>query len=304
MPLEAQTTDQPSQTLPYADTLAPNSRPALSATSDMPKFTAAEPVEATPVDTEVKPADAPDTSDAKPEGEANVEPTKIDGEEQDKTSPQARAAYARERNRRQAAERESAELKATVTQLVEAVSKLTTRDQPKEDQRPVRDTFDTPDAYDTALETWAGKRAASAAKAEFEAGQAKQDRERQASTLVDAYQERKTAFEADHPDFDDLVMDDGLKISPAMSQAILEAEDGPAIAYHLAQNPDMAERLAKLSPAQAVYEIGKISTRLANPPRPRAEPIRPLSARNSAAEKSPSEMSMDEYAAYRKSRAN
>jgi hypothetical protein len=89
-----------------------------------------------------------------------------------------------------------------------------------------------------------------------------------------------------------------------MASVITTRPDGPQIAYYLGQNPEVAERLSKLSPAQAALEIGRISLRLSNPPKPKPEPIRPLAARNSAGPKSPDEMSMEEYAAYRKTRVN
>lgn len=307
MPLEARTTDQPSTKPPFADTLGPNRAPALSASSDVPiivdltKPNAIEEAEkagkAAPVDKPEKADDAADTS-GKTEGEANTQPKpqgEEGGEEKDQTSPQQRAAFARERNRRQAAEREAAETRAQIAQLAETVAKLVDRDQPKTDAQPARDAFDSPEAYDKALIEWSTRRATEAANVEAKASQARAERARQTETLIKTYEGRKSSFEADHPDFDDVVLNDDLQISPPMSQAILEAEDGPAIAYHLGQNPEVAERISKLSPAQAVYEIGKISTKLATPPAPKREPIRPIGTRNTAAERTPDEMSMDEY---------
>lgn len=310
MPVTASTTDTPSTKPPFADVLVKHSIP-LSATSDMPvidltKPNAIEQAEKAEVDTEAKPQDTGETSGEKPEGEADAQPTKQEGgEEGDKTSPQQRAAFARERNRRQAAEQRATSLETQVAQLAQAVAKLTGEaDRPKDDPRPDRDAFDTPAAYDTALEDWAGRRATEVAVTEAKAQQVRELQARQVKAQLDTYNERKSAFEADHADFDDVVMTDDLQISPAMSQAILEAEDGPAIAYYLGQNPEMAERISKLSPTQAVRELGRISAKLENPPKPKPDPIRPLASRNSGGEKSPDDMSMDEYAAYRKAKAN
>jgi len=81
-----------------------------------------------------------------------------------------------------------------------------------------------------------------------------------------------------------------------MAHAILNAEDGPALAYHLGQNPELAERIAKLDPIQAVTELGRISARLvAKPLTPKPNPIRPLGARANAGPKSPDDETMDEY---------
>lgn len=311
---------RPGTSQPYADVLQNVSRPSLSADSDMPVIDLAKPGQGDPdaaekaaaepgIDEAKTAAENDGTSETKPEGEADAQPKpkgEEGGEERDQTSPQQRAAFARERNRRQAAERDAAALKTQVAQLAEAVSKLTgEKDPPKEPERPVRETFDSPDAFEKALESYVAEKARveakAAAKVEFE----QQQQEDRSKALLSTYQERKSAFEADHPDFEELVYSDDVKISPAMTQAILEAEDGPAIAYHLGQNPDVAERISGLSPAQQVFEIGRISVKLVAPaPKPKPEPIRPLNTRNTAGPKDPSEMNMDEYAAHRKAKAN
>jgi hypothetical protein len=310
MPLGPQTTDTPSTATPYADVLSNNARPALNATSDMPIIRnlngpqAGEDAEgegdtAPPVDTGAKPDKTDGTSGDNPEGEADGAPNKeAAGEETDKTSPQQRAAFARERNRRQAAEREAAETRAQVAKLVETVENLAKQvNPPKDDARPTREAFDDPNAYDKALEDWAGRRAADKATADAQAAQQRQEAARRTESVVNTFKERQAAFEADHPDFEDVVYADDIKISPVMSQAILEAEDGPAIAYYLGQNPEAAERISQLSPASAIREIGRISARLEAPPaKPKPAPVRPLTSRNNGGPKSPDEMSMEEYA--------
>lgn len=298
MPMTAGTTDTPSTAPPFADTLGPNRAPATSATSDRPVI-APEAEETPTVDSEGKAANTEETAAENAAGEADGEPNKTAGEDGDKTPPQQRAAFARERNRRQAAEQRATALETKFDQLLETVSKLVPKNEPKADPRPTRDKFEDPDAYDQALVDWSARAAKTVALQEASVAQQTAERERQFNGLRDAYAERVSQFEADHPDYEDVVMSDDLKISAAMSQVILEAEDGPAIAYHLGQNPDVAERLAKLSPAQAALEIGKISTRLANPPKPRPEPIKPLAARNSAGPKSAADESMEEYGARR-----
>ena len=50
----------------------------------------------------------------------------------------------------------------------------------------------------------------------------------------------------------------------------MSSEDGPAIAYYLGQNPEAAERISKLAPVQAVYEIGRIASK-PSPARPEAQ---------------------------------
>lgn len=303
---------RPGTAQPYADVLLNVGKPSLSADSDMPVIDLAKPGQGegesgdgSGIDAATAAADTGETSGAKPEGEADAQPSKAGGEEKDQTSPQQRAAFARERNKRQAAETRAQALESQVAKLAEAVAKLTeTKEPPKEAPRPTRDAFADPDAYEQALESWVERRATEKAKAETQAEFTKQQQDSRAKTLLDAYRDREASFEADHPDYQDLVYSDDVKITPVMSQAILEAEDGPAIAYHLGQNPEMAERIAGLTPAQQAIELGRLSVKLATPPpKPKPEPIRPLNTRNSAGPKSPTEMTMDEYAEYRKSKS-
>lgn len=308
---------RPGTAQPYADVLQNVGKPSLSAGSDMPLVVdltkpgqgdgeqAGDDASGAGIDAPKDPKETGVTAEPKPAGEADGQPKEGAGEEGDKTSPQQRAAFARERNRRQAAETRATALETQVAKLTEAVTKLVGDKEPKEDPRPARDAFDNPDAYDKALEGWVERRATDKATRDTEARFERQQQDGQRQALVDVYTARETTFRADHPDFEDTVYADDVKITPAMTQAILEAEDGPAIAYHLGQNPEVAERIAGLSPAQQVTELGRISVKLATPPpKPKPEPIRPLNVRQAAGPKDPADMTMDEYAEHRRSKAN
>lgn len=289
---------------PFADILLNVGRPSLSAESDAPVIEVAKPAKEQAIDEQPLPVDTGNTSD-KPEGEVDAQPpakAESGGEEKDQTSPQQRAAFARERNKRQAAEQRANAIETRFAELSQKLDQVLEEKKPKEDPRPTRETFADPETYDQALEGWAGRRAAEAAKAEAKVENERQSQERQRQAVLDKFNERRTSFEADHADFEDVAFSDDLKVSPAMTQAILEAEDGPAIIYHLGNNPEVAERLAGLSPAQAVYEIGKISARLSTPPPKRQEPPRPVQARNSAGPKDPNDMNMAEFVVWRAER--
>lgn len=303
---------RPGTAQPYADILLNVGKPSLSADTDMPVVDLAKPGQGeisdeggAGIDAGQSGSDTSQTSGDTSGGEADGQPNKGAGEEKDQTSPQQRAAFARERNKRQAAEQRAAALESQISKLTEAVSKLVgDSDKPKDDPRPTRDAFDNPDAYEKALEGWVERQVTTKVRTETQAEQTRQQQERQRQSQLDTYKSREATFEADHPDYQEVVYSDDVQITPVMTQAILEAEDGPAIAYHLGQNPEVAERIAGLTPAQQVYEIGRISVKLAAPPpKPKPEPIRPLNARNAAGPKSPSEMTMEEYAAYRQSKS-
>lgn len=75
------------------------------------------------------------------------------------------------------------------------------------------------------------------------------------------YDARAEAFAKTVEDFED-VLQGNWACSQPMAEVIEESEDGPALAYYLAQNPDVSSKLARLSAAQAGRELARIEDRL------------------------------------------
>lgn len=77
-----------------------------------------------------------------------------------------------------------------------------------------------------------------------------------------------------YPDFVDKLSK--IPVTEPMGEAIVGSEKGTEIAYHLAQNPKLAQELAQLSPVAAAMEIGKLevtlSTKTKEPPPPNPKP--------------------------------
>jgi hypothetical protein len=277
----------------------PKAGPALSATSD---FVA-------PVETQEAPAS--DTVDTKAEagdvdategGEsASGEETKV--AKPDLTPPGVKREITKARNAERAAKEQAARLETQLGQALKALDEAAGKkaQERSADPRPSRDAFDSPDAYDDALIDWSGRQAAARAVAEDRAKQAQGEQAARAKAIKDSWYERRADFMADHADYEELAEADDLQISQVMSLAIMEADDGPALAYHLGQNPDEAARIARLSPAQAVVELGRISARLTAKPaaqtRTRPNPITPVGNRTAPNGKDPDSMSTEEYAA-------
>jgi hypothetical protein len=86
---------------------------------------------------------------------------------------------------------------------------------------------------------------------------------------------REEAFKAQHPDFDQVVRG-GLagKVSPVLQQALMLVPDGPAVAYTLAQQPALVQRLNTLPPPLVLVELGRLS--------PAPQPTTPTPAVGSA----------------------
>lgn len=176
---------------------------------------------------------------------------------------------------------------------------------PQETKLKTLADFDYDDGkYQQYLFTEAQKRAVEAAKRELE-----QERERESRTQrVSSFKSRETEFAKTVEDYDEVVRNPRLPITQAMADVIQESEDGPALAYHLGKNPEIAEKIAMLPPIAAARELGKIEARLAyerekakeKPVVSKAPPPPPkVDASQPAIDKNPDEMSMDEWLKWR-----
>lgn len=300
---------------PEIDSLDAREGPALSATSDMPDATAAaEPAlsaETTKTpergpDGKFKPAEkgvddqsalseASETPDGDEATGADPNPDEVTATEKkadSRSDPATRAGFARR-------EAEIAQLKATVAALQEAEAKRAVEQAPKPQPKPSYEDFTDPQAYEDALVTWARDEGARVAAERVIQDQQRAAQKAQADAVVKTWNERVEAFEAETPDFRDVVGADDLRITPAMTAAIAQVENGPAVAYHLGKNKAEAARIAILDPMRAAIEIGKLSDRLSAPAKPaRRLPNPPpdRGARSASITKRPETMSMDEYA--------
>lgn len=96
---------------------------------------------------------------------------------------------------------------------------------------------------------------------------------------------------------------------PAFTELIRDSENPAELAYFLGKNPDELDKIGDMTPAAANRYIGRLEARLtdtptqANKKTSRAPtPINPLGgAKGSVGAKDPEKMTMDEYAAYKKS---
>lgn len=90
---------------------------------------------------------------------------------------------------------------------------------------------------------------------------AEREQERQ-QAKVQTFRQRETDFQSKTPDYRDKVYGN-VPISQTMAEIIAESPDGPAVAYELASNLELAGQIYDLSPLQAAREMGRIEARLA-----------------------------------------
>lgn len=130
--------------------------------------------------------------------------------------------------------------------------------------------------------------------------------QQQRQTTIRTYEEREAAAKQAHPDFDSVVRDPNLPITPLMADLIRESEVGPEVAYHLGTNREEARRIANLPPHQQAKAFGVLEAKLvpqpaqttSNKPIP-PNPPKTVGAVSSGLTKPLEEMSMAEYIAAR-----
>lgn len=108
-------------------------------------------------------------------------------------------------------------------------------------------------------------------KAELVLDKTKKERDTDAATVeqekvVKEYQERVVEAKERYDDFDaafdELDPEDNIQITPVMQYMILNSEVGGDISYYLAKNPEVAEKIAKMSQADAIKHMGKLEQKV------------------------------------------
>ena len=165
-------------------------------------------------------------------------------------------------------------------------------------QEPKPEQYDDYNVYVRDLAKWEAKQIVAAELAQREAKASEQAR-------VTTWESRQADARKTMPDYDEVVGGSTAPVAGHVSEALQDSEHGPALAYHLAKNPDLLAQLNSLSPRQADREIGRLEERLSAKAQP--APVRttqapkPASAvgqgRSVAA--NPSDMPVEEYIAFR-----
>lgn len=120
---------------------------------------------------------------------------------------------------------------------------------------------------------------------------------------AEAFSYRETEARERFADYDAVTRNPNVPITESMAQVIRDSELGPDVAYHLGKNPAEAARIAGLSPIAQAKELGKLEVALSAPKPARkvpAAPVQPVSAIAAGGSKDPAQMSIAEYAAWRK----
>ena len=120
---------------------------------------------------------------------------------------------------------------------------------------------------------------------------------------VDTYNEKISKARGEYDDWDEVVSGSKIIIPQAAVDAVVELDNGPDVAYYLAQHPDEAEKLMDLSPVRTIAAITKIADKIAGEsakPAPKAKiepptPITPVGASATRGNTPLDELSIREY---------
>lgn len=79
---------------------------------------------------------------------------------------------------------------------------------------------------------------------------------------VDTYNKLTSELKTERPDFDEVINNSEIVVTPAIKAAILDSDMGPRVALYLAENPDEAEGLENLGTIALNKKIAKIEAKL------------------------------------------
>jgi len=161
----------------------------------------------------------------------------------------ARQEAQREREAREAIE---AELRSLKAQSAPA---------PKDNEEPKPEQFSDMYEYQQALVDYRVDQRLNEERVRAE--QARQEAQRQ--QVINTWAKRVESAKSEMPDFEAMVSSADVSVSNEVRDAIFESEVGPRILYHLAENPEIAEKLQGMTVTRALATIGKLEAQFEAP---------------------------------------
>ena len=211
-------------------------------------------------------------ADSKPsEAAPDAEPPQVDNGQSEpvEASEEATATEDRKRNpkleirfekitkQREEARAEAQREREARESLEAKVRELEGRNQPEkvevaEEPRPEQFT----DMYEYAKALTDYKVDQRLAEEKQKEAQAKVEAQRQ--QVINTWAKRVESAKAEMPDFEAMVGSADVVVSNEVRDAIFESEVGPQVLYHLAENPEIAEKLQGMTVTSALRTIGRL----------------------------------------------
>jgi hypothetical protein len=140
------------------------------------------------------------------------------------------------------------------------------------ESEPNADDFESAVEFYKAHAKWAAKEELKAAKESERQEKLRAQAESKRTEFIGKVDEFKKA----HDDFEDVVSDvDDIQMSPAISNAILDSDNGPELMYELAKNREEYARICALPPWEAVRALGRFEARLDKPSEEKPKTTKP-----------------------------
>lgn len=177
-----------------------------------------------------------------------------------KQNPKLEKRFSEITKQREEARQEAQRERQARVDLEQRLAALEQQRQPQAinvDQEPQPSQFSDAFEYAKALAEYSTEKALAERDRQLE--QAKEQEAQQ--KIIQSWAQKVQEAKAELPDFDDLVASSDVIVNNAVRDAILESDVGPKILYHLAENNDLAKKIASLSPNAALREIGKLEAK-------------------------------------------
>jgi len=156
---------------------------------------------------------------------------------------------------RQEAQREREAREALEARLRDLESKANpVKDEPKFDEEPKPEQFTDMYEYAKALTDYKVDQRLQEEKQKEAVAKAEAERQK----VINTWAKRVEAAKTEMPDFEAMVGSADVVVSNEVRDAIFESDVGPRILYHLAENPEVAEKLQGMTLTRALATIGKL----------------------------------------------
>ena len=178
-----------------------------------------------------------------------------------KQNPKLEKRFSEITKQREEARQEAQRERQARVDLEQRLAALEQQRQPQQqsyiDQEPQPSQFADAFEYAKALAEFSTEKAL--AERDRQVAQAREQEAQQ--KIIQSWAQKVQDAKAELPDFDDLVAASDVVVNNAVRDAILESDVGPRILYHLAENNDLAKKIASLSPNAALREIGRLEAK-------------------------------------------
>jgi len=178
-----------------------------------------------------------------------------------KQNPKLEKRFSEITKQREEARQEAQRERQARVDLEQRLAAMEQQRQPQQqsyiDQEPQPSQFADAFEYAKALAEFSTEKAL--AERDRQVAQAREQEAQQ--KIIQSWAQKVQDAKAELPDFDDLVASSDVVVNNAVRDAILESDVGPKILYHLAENNDLAKKIASLSPNAALREIGRLEAK-------------------------------------------